>query len=108
MIRRKKVDKRSPEVAARDVLETEHLGALERAAILLRWQHTMDKFSNLVEYTAVKRFDRQTQEKVAQMIGPERLEALRQMGLVPIEKPLYLALKDAEYEERMRQQKSRS
>lgn len=106
LLRRKRVEKRAPEVAARDVLPTEQLSLLERAGILLRWQHTMDKFANLIEYTAVKRFDSQTQDKVTQIVGVHGLQDLRQMGLVPIEKTLYLALKDAEYEERIRQEKN--
>lgn len=100
-----KVDRRSPDVAARDVLDMHQLSALERSDILIRWHYTLEKFSELVEYLAVKRFERQTLEKVEKLIGKEGQDQLHAMGLRTIEKSLYLALKDAEYEERERKAK---
>lgn len=101
----RRVDRRSPDVAARDVLTDNQFGDLEHNGILVRWYYTLDKFSDLVEYLAVKRFDRQTQEKVERLIGKESALALQAMGLRTIEKSLYLALKDAEWEERERKAK---
>lgn len=43
-----KIDKRSPEVVARDVLDINQLGDLEHNDILLRWHHTLEKFSDLL------------------------------------------------------------
>lgn len=100
----KKIDRRSPEGAAKDVLSTAQISLLDRDRILLRWRHTLDRFSDLVEYTAIKRFERQTCEQVGKLIGEEGLKTILEMGLVPIDRSLYFGLKEAEYEERMRRQ----
>ncbi|WDL95760.1 hypothetical protein [Alicyclobacillus sp. ALC3] len=92
-------------MAARDVLNVEQLSAIERNDLLIRWHYTLEKFEGLVEYLAVKRFERQTLEKVERLIGKEAQDRLHAMGLRTIEKSLYLALKDAEYEERERKAK---